>query len=766
MSEIELDVRGMTCAACVGRVEKALNGLDGVTAATVNLVMERAMVTTDGDVPAERLVAAVADAGYEARPRRAARVTNDEPATTPVATERRDLVTASILTVPLLGIGMAHGIPFFEGDGARTVQLLLATLVIFGPGRLFFERALAALRHRSADMNVLVSLGVAASWGWSTIAVLSPGLFPHAHGGRQHVYFEAAGAIVTFVLLGKMLEARAKKRLRDAVTALVALQPSHAHRLAIDSSEVTMEVAVGELRRDDRVLVRPGERVPVDGVIEHGDSSLDESLLSGESIPRDKGPGDAVVGGSINGSGALVVRATALGSESAIARIAEAVERAQATKPKLAMFADRVSAIFVPIVLVVAIATFGAWTLVDPTSAGIALAIERSVAVLVIACPCALGLATPAAVAAATGRGAELGILLRSSAALERAEAVTKVLLDKTGTLTRGRPELVAVDALGARDDAGAWFVLLASLESRSEHPLARAIAQGARARNVVAADVDEFRATPGGGVEGQVDGHRVLAGTVKWLGVRGIDVSAAIAPATAHARAGRTPVVAAIDGELAGIVAIADSPRPEARAVVATLRAEGRSVAIVTGDRAETARAVGTELGIDEVWAEVLPQDKASTVERAREGGAVVAMVGDGVNDAPALAAADVGVAIGEGSDVAIAAADIALMGGGVARLPTALALARATMHTIRRNFFWAFAYNVLGIPLAAGVLFPWTGWSLSPVVAGAAMSLSSVSVLLSSLYLRRFGRRLGASLKRQAPENLGRVSRRGSPA
>jgi Cu+-exporting ATPase len=745
MSEIELDVRGMTCAACVGRVEKALNAVDGVASARVNLVMERATITTAADVSTDRLVAAVADAGYEAAPRTATPAPHAAP---PDATheERRALVTAVALTIPLLAIGMAHGVSFFASDGAKAVQLLLATLVVFGPGRRFFTRALAALRHGAADMNVLVALGVAASWAWSTVAVVAPGIFPHAaHGARPHVYFEAAGSIVTFVLLGKMLEARAKKRLRDAVTALVALAPSRAHRLADANVDVTIDVDVAALSRGDRVLVRPGERVPVDGKIERGDSSLDESLLTGESMPRDKGPGDDVVGGSLNGAGALVVRATALGSESAVARIAEAVERAQATKPKLALFADRVSAIFVPIVVLLSVITFGVWLLVDPTSDGLAVAIERSVAVLVIACPCALGLATPAAVAAATGRGAELGILLRSSAALERAEAVTKVLLDKTGTVTRGRPELVRIDSLGPRADAGAWFALVAALESRSEHPLARAITAGARAQGVVVDDVvDAFRATAGGGVEGDVAGHRILAGTVKWLGENGVDVADAIAPATAHALAGRTPVVAAVDGELAGIAAIADAARPEARAVVAALRAEGRRVALVTGDRVEAARAIGAELGIDEILAEVLPDGKAAAVAYAREGGAVVAMVGDGVNDAPALAAADVGVAIGEGADVAIAVADVALLGGGIARLPAALSLGRATMRTIRRNFFWAFAYNVLGIPLAAGVLFPWTGWSLSPVVAGAAMSLSSVSVLLSSLYLRRFGRGL----------------------
>ncbi len=749
MSDIELDVRGMTCAACVGRVEKALRAVDGVDGASVNLVTERATVQAGTAVDPARLVAAVADAGYDASVRG-----GTAPVSTPAAApdagarDRRELVIAVALTVPLLVIGMAHGVPLFETDGARTVQLLLATLVVFGPGRRFFMRAFAALRHRSADMNVLVSLGVAAAWAWSAVAVIAPGLFPHgAHGARQHVYFEAAGAIVTFVLLGKTLEARAKKRLRDAVTSLVALGPANAHRLAGGTADVTLDVAVSALRRGDRVLVRPGERVPVDGVIERGDSSLDESLLTGESIPRDKGPGDDVVGGSLNGAGALVVRATALGSESALARIAEAVERAQASKPKLALLADRISAIFVPIVVGLALVTLAAWVFVDPSASGLSTAIERAVAVLVIACPCALGLATPAAVAAATGRGAELGVLLRSGAALERAGDVTKVLLDKTGTVTRGRPELVAVDRLGAHDDAGAWLVLLAALEAQSEHPLARAIVRGAEERGIaLGASVESFRASPGGGIEGTVDGHAVLAGTVKWLATRGVAIAAAEEAATAHARAGRTPVVVAVDGELAGIVALADPPRPDARAVLDALRADGRSVALVTGDRAEAARAVSDALGIDEVLAEVLPEDKAHAVERARarSPGAVIAMVGDGVNDAPALAAADVGIAIGSGSDVAVASADVALLGGGIDRLPVALGLARATMRTIRRNFFWAFAYNVLGIPLAAGVLFPWTGWSLSPVIASAAMSLSSVSVLLSSLHLRRFGRGL----------------------
>ncbi len=733
MSELELEIEGMTCAACVGRVERALTKVGGVDEASVNLVTERATVSFDGArADATALVAAVEGAGYRARPLGA----TGDPVPNGDRDARTELAVAIALTAPLLVIGMGHGVAAFVTPAARTIQLVLATLIVFGPGRRFFRQAFGALRHGSADMNVLVSLGVTAAYGYSLVGVLAPDLMPHAaHGRAPHLYFEAAGAVVTFLLIGKMLEGKAKEKLRDAVTALLAHRPQIARRLGDGGAIVDVDVAA--LTRGDRILVRPGERLAADGVIESGESSVDESMLTGESMPIDKRVGDSVVGGSLNGPGALVVRATSLGSDSALSRIAAAIERAQGSKAPIARLADRISAIFVPVVVVIAIITFFVWFSVDPTGVGGAVALERAVAVLVIACPCALGLATPAAVAAATGRGAELGVLLRGGEALEAASRVDTILLDKTGTLTEGKPELVSVDAIeGASPD---WFSLVATVESRSEHPVARAIVRGAVQRGLAIDTPDFFLAHHGAGIEGRTNGHAILVGTMAWLDERGVSSSAAQALVTTHARAGRTAVVAVIDGTVAGVLAIADRANPEARRVTSELRAAGYELTMVTGDRREVAESIGADIGITDVVAEVLPEGKARVVTSARSRG-VVAMVGDGVNDGPALAAADVGIAIGGGADVALALADLALLGGGIERLPTALRLARAAMRTVRQNFVWAFVYNVVGIPLAAGVLLPLTGWALSPVFASAAMALSSISVLVNSLRLRRF--------------------------
>ncbi|WP_433931076.1 heavy metal translocating P-type ATPase [Sorangium cellulosum] len=753
---VDLPIEGMTCAACVRRVERALLATGGVRDAKVNLVTRSATITFDPAAASTRgLVAAVERAGYGV-PEGSAALGGAAvaPADRAAAAEEsldgerrallRDFGISLALSVPLLVLGMLHGrIPGADGTIGRFVQLALATAVVFGPGRRFFRLAWAALRHRAADMNTLVALGTGAAWVYSAVAVVAPQLFPHAeHGVRPHVYFEAAGAIISFVLLGKLLETRARKRLTDAVRGLVALQPRTARRLRGDlEGDPEEEIPAAALSPGDLVRVRPGERMPSDGEVVGGASAVDESMLTGESLPVDKGAGAAVFGGTLNQSGQLTVRITKTGADTALARIVEAVEQAQGSKAPIARLADTVSGVFVPVVLGIAALAFVAWVAVDPSAAGLAAAVERFVAVLVIACPCALGLATPAAVAVGTGRGAELGVLVKGGAALEAASRVDTVLVDKTGTLTAGRPQLAAVKALGeASEDE--LLRLVGSAELGSEHPVAKALVEGARARarGVQLAAPEDFRADAGRGVVARVEGREVRIGTARYLAERGIDAAPLEELAEGLAGQGNTPSFVAVDGQLAGLVAVADLPTPEAREAVAALHGLGVRVAMVTGDREATARAVARQLGIDEVFAEVRPEDKARIVREERERGRVVAMVGDGINDAPALAGAHVGIAVASGTDIAVAAADVALLRGGVGALPTALGLSRATLRTIRQNLFWAFIYNVIGIPIAAGALYPVTGWLLSPVLASAAMSLSSVSVLLSSLRLRRF--------------------------
>ncbi|GAB5546346.1 MAG: heavy metal translocating P-type ATPase [Sandaracinaceae bacterium] len=739
-----LPIAGMTCASCVRRVERALSDVDGVSQAAVNFATERATVTYDpARTDPAALARAVEAAGYSVPVAR--QETPTERADEGEAAEERDrkalyrdFFVAMTLTIPLLVLGMSHGaIPGADGPLGRALQLVLASVVVLGPGRRFFRLAWIAAKHRTSDMNTLVAMGTGAAFAYSFVAVVAPQLFPHAeHGAVPHVYFEAAGAILTFVLLGKVLEGRAKKRLSDAVRGLVALQPSSARRLGREGVE---EVPVTALALDDLVLVRPGERLPADGQVMRGSSAVDESMLTGESLPVDKEAGDPVFGGTLNQSGSLTVRVGSLGADSALARIVEAVRQAQGSKAPIARLADVVSAYFVPAVLVVAAVTFGVWLFLDPTATGLATAVERFVAVLVIACPCALGLATPAAIAVGTGRGAELGVLVRGGAVLEAASRVDTVLLDKTGTLTEGQPRLT--DVIGVEGfDAGELLALVASVESESEHPIARALVQGARDRGARVVSPVGFASRPGLGVEAEVGGRRVRVGTADWLALAGVGTADLEAAAEALAAGGRTPSFVAVDGALAGMVAVADRPSASASGVVSALRSMGIDVAMLTGDREGTARAVAAELGIERVIAGVKPEGKAAVVAEERRLGRRVAMVGDGVNDAPALAGADVGVALGSGADVAVAAADIALASGGLAKLPTALRLARATLRTIRQNLFWAFIYNLVGIPIAAGLFYGWTGWLLSPVLASAAMSLSSVSVLLSSLRLRRF--------------------------
>ncbi|MCK6548905.1 heavy metal translocating P-type ATPase, partial [Myxococcota bacterium] len=662
----ELPIAGMTCASCVRRVEKALHGVDGVTDATVNLVTARATIRYDARTTSTAALArAIEAAGYEV-PRATRRTTEKPDAKARAAAQRaaeddeqralvRDLKVAIVLTVPLLVLAMSHGaiIPATDGPIGRWAQLLLATPVVFGPGRRFLALAWRAARHRTADMNTLVSLGVLSGFAYSTAAVVAPSLFPHAeHGMAPHVYFEAAAAIITFVLLGKWLEPRSRRRLSDAVRGLVALQPATATRVDEARPTETESVAVEALSAGDRLLIRPGERVPTDAVVERGTSAIDESMLTGESMPVDKTPGDPIFGGTLNQMGALIARVTKTGSDTALARIVDAVEQAQGSRAPIARLADVVSGYFVPVVIGIALATFAIGCALDPSASGVATAVERFVAVLVIACPCALGLATPAAVAVGTGRGAELGVLIKGGAALEAASRIDEVIFDKTGTLTSGKPSLTDVVALDDRD-AHALLSLVASVEAESEHPIGRAITRDASSRGATPSPVEGFSMSPGGGVSGRVGGARVVVGTAEHLGAAGVDATPLEARAEALAAAGKTPIFVAVDGALAGLVAVADRATPEAKRVVAELKAMSIDVVMSTGDRARTARAVADELGITRVIAEVKPEEKARVVRAARDRGRRVAMVGDGINDAPALAAAHVGIAVANASDI-----------------------------------------------------------------------------------------------------------------
>ena len=712
---VDLPVLGMTCAACVRRVEKAALAVPGIVAADVNLPLSRARLEIDPEVITPRAAAdAIRKAGYEvpadaldetrsAETRLAtiARAHRDE-----TAGLRRDAIIAIAATAPLLAIAMAHGV--VEGTAAVIAQLALGTLVVVGPGARYLRAGLRAALHRSPDMNTLIALGAGAAWLSSTVVAVR-----WLAGARVHapaLYFEAGAAIVAFVMVGKLLEARARAQLADAVRGLVALAPTVARKQ--DGSEVDAATLVP----GDLVVVRPGERVCADGTVIEGQSAVDESLLTGEAMPIDKAAGAAVYAGTLNHHGVLVVRVARAAAQTALAKIARAVEDAQGSKAPIARLADRVSGLFVPIVLAIAAATFGGWLV---AGAPAVVAIEHMVAVLVIACPCALGLATPAAVAVGTARGAALGVLFRTAGALEAASTIDVACLDKTGTLTTGRPALIGVDAT---DDG---LAIAAGAEQASEHPIARAIVDGARARGLAIPPARDVVATPGGGVTALVGEARVLVGSAEHLLLADIEVP------RSDRFPGATLSHVAIDGAYAGTIAVADPPAEHARAVVERLAAMDVDTVMITGDREEAARWVAEQVGVTRVHAGVRPTEKAALIAAERARGRRVAMVGDGINDAPALASADLGVALGSGTEIAAASADVTLLRGGLASFPTALALARSTLHAIRRNLVAASIYNVVCIPIAAAGL-------LSPVLASAAMSLSSVTVLLSSLRLR----------------------------
>ena len=733
LERIQLPIEGMTCASCATRIEKRLNKLEGVEA-TVNYATENAAVSFDPALVApEELVAAVGAAGYRATlalPGVRAEVQTEVDPVTPL---RRRLIVSAALSLPVLLLAMIEPLQF---DYWQWLSLLLATPVVLWGGWPFHSAAWLNLKHGTATMDTLISVGTLAAWGWSLVALLFLGagetgmttgfeLVLSRNEDAQHLYLEVAAVVTTFVLAGRYFEARAKRRAGAALRALLELGAKEVSVLDADDRE--RRIAIDELQVGDRFVVRPGEKIATDGVVEEGSSAVDTSLLTGESMPVEVRPGDEVFGATINAGGRLVVRALSVGADTALAQIARLVTEAQSGKAPVQRLADRISAVFVPIVIAVAAATLVFWL---ATGSGASFAFSAAVSVLIIACPCALGLATPTALLVGTGRGAQLGILIRGPEVLESTRRVDTIVLDKTGTVTTGRMALAeVVPAVGVdRDEA---LRVVAALESASEHPVARAIA-AAGGEGLVAPE--SFRNREGLGVEGVVDGRAIVAGRPSLLAEWGIELGEELAAARARAeRDGNTAIVAAWDGQARALFVVADRIKPTSAEAIRRLRELGLRPVLLTGDNRETARVVAGAAGIDEVVAEVLPAGKADVIRRLQAEGRVVAMVGDGVNDAPALAQADLGLALGTGTDVAIEASDLTLVSGDLRAAADAIRLSRRTLTTIKGNLFWAFAYNVAALPLAAAGL-------LNPVIAGGAMALSSVFVVSNSLRLRRF--------------------------
>jgi len=737
----ELSIEGMTCASCVARVERALKAVPGVTSAAVNLATERATII--GSAEAGLLIKAVEDAGYDARTALRSGL-GDADATARKSDEqttlKRDLMLAAVLTLPVFALEMGGHMFMPVHDlimrtigmqASWLVQFVLTTLVLIGPGRRFYLKGFPALWRAAPDMNSLVAVGTTAAYGYSLVATFAPQLLPQ---GTVHVYYEAAAVIVTLILLGRFLEARAKGRTSGAIQRLIGLQAKTA-KVRRDGS--TSEVPIAEVRPGDIVEVRPGERVAVDGIVIEGDSWIDESMISGEPVPVAKAAGAQVTGGTVNQTGALAFRATAVGEATMLAQIIRMVEAAQGGKLPIQALVDRITMWFVPVVMALAGLTFAIWLIFGPDPA-LTLGLVNAVAVLIIACPCAMGLATPTSIMVGTGRGAELGVLFRKGEALQALQGVAVVALDKTGTLTEGKPVLTDL-TLAAGFLRADVLAAVAAVEAKSEHPIARAIVQAAEAEGLTLPAVARFESITGFGVLAEVAGQSVQIGADRYMGELGLNVAPFAAEATRLGDEGKTPLYAAIDGRLAAIIAVADRVKDTTPAAINALHALGLKVVMITGDNLRTADAIARRLHIDEVVAEVLPGDKVAAVKRLKRLGKL-AYVGDGINDAPALAESDVGIAIGTGTDIAIDAADVVLMSGRLTAIPDAIALSRATMGNIRQNLFWAFAYNAALIPVAAGVLYPGFGILLSPVFAAGAMALSSVFVLGNALRLRQF--------------------------
>ncbi|KQT87462.1 heavy metal translocating P-type ATPase [Aurantimonas sp. Leaf443] len=741
---LDLAISGMSCASCAGRVERALGAVPGMREASVNLATQRARVLAPRGTDPASLVDAVAKAGYEARllrPETRGEAAAEDRQAPDRAALSRQLTLAALLAAPVFVLEM--GSHLFMGvhaaigrtigmQGSWILQFALTLAILAGPGRRFYARGVPALLKGAPDMNSLVAVGTAAAFGHSLVATFAPAMLPP---GAVNVYYEAAAVIVVLVLLGRLLEARAKGRTSAAIRRLVELAPRTAHVLR-DGREV--EIAVGEVATGDLVSVRPGERMPVDGTVTAGWSFVDESMITGEPVPARKETGSPVVGGTVNGNGALTVRAGKVGAETVLAQIIRMVEDAQGGKLPIQAIVDRVTLWFVPAIFAIAALTFLAWLVFGPEPA-LTHALVGAVAVLIIACPCAMGLATPTSIMVGTGRAAQMGILFRKGEALQTLRDAKVVALDKTGTLTLGRPELTQFTPAAGfeRDEA---LALVAAVETRSEHPIARAVVEAAGRAGLVLAQAQAFEAVPGFGVRALVSGRRVEIGADRFMEELGHDLAPLREAAGRLGDAGQSPLYAAIDGRLAASIAVSDPLKETTPAAIAALHALGLKVAMITGDNARTAEAIARRLGIDEVVAEVLPAGKVEAVKDLKRRCGTLAFVGDGINDAPALASADIGLAIGTGTDIAIEAADVVLMSGSLAGVADAIAISKATIGNIRQNLFWAFAYNVALVPVAAGVLYPVNGMQLSPILAAGAMALSSVFVVSNALRLKTF--------------------------
>ena len=772
-STVTIPVSGMTCAACQARVQRVLQKTPGVEDATVNLMTGSAHVAFDPAVSSVAdLLERIRATGYGADEPRAARSAIEEQEAQDRAREEefRELrlkalfalaagAIAMVLSMPLMAHNAHAGaisadpfmqwtmrvinpmlsavLPWLYQIPPRALSLLLfvlTTFVMMWAGRHFYTRAWAALRHHSANMNTLIAVGTGAAYLFSVVATFFPTVYT-SHGLAADVYYEAVIIIIALILLGNAFEARAKQETSSALRRLAELQPRSARVLRADGE---VDVAIEQLHAGDVVIVRPGERIPVDGVVRSGSSAVDESMLTGESLPVKKQVGDRVVGGTVNKTGAFHFQATTLGADSVLSQLVKLMRDAQGSRAPIQRLADRISAIFVPAVISIAIATFVVW-FIAADAAPLVRAFAAAVAVLIIACPCAMGLAVPTAVMVASGKGAELGVLVKGGEALERTRGLDTVVLDKTGTVTEGRPVITNIVALNGFDERTV-LLLAASLERLSEHPLASAIVEDAAQRFIELAPVTDFHSYTGRGVAGRVDGREVAIGNAALMAELGVDTTGAQAAAAQLAELGRTTVLVAAAGVMAGVLAIADPIKPTSREAIARLRRMGLQVVMLTGDNRQTAAAIAREAGVEDVIAGVLPEQKVDEIRKLQENGRRVAMVGDGINDAPALVQADIGMALGTGTDVAIEASDVTLMRGDLGSVADAIALARRTMRTMKQNLFWAFVYNVIGIPVAAGVLYPALGLMLSPVLASAAMAFSSVSVVSNSLRLRRW--------------------------
>ncbi|WP_179997262.1 heavy metal translocating P-type ATPase [Acinetobacter sp. YH16050] len=738
---IELSIDGMTCASCVARVEKALKKVSGVEQANVNLATERAWIQPNATVSSQDLIRAIQKAGYDAKLLQHDSNEQHDKKNLEQQQLKRDLVISLILALPVFILEMgSHMIPAFHmwvmhnigQQQSWLIQFALTTLVLLLPGRRFYQKGIPALLRFAPDMNSLVAVGTLAAYSFSLVATFMPQLLPE---GTVHVYYEAAAVIVSLILLGRYFEAKAKGRTSQAIQHLIGMQAKTAR---IHRDGQIIEVPVAEVSSNTIVEIRPGERIPVDGEVVEGHSYIDESMITGEPVPVAKQVGNQVVGGTINQNGTLNIRATAIGEASVLAQIIRMVEQAQGSKLPIQALVDKVTMWFVPAVMLLAALTFIVWFIFGPEPT-LTFGLVNAVAVLIIACPCAMGLATPTSIMVGTGRGAEMGVLFRKGEALQLLQDVKVVAVDKTGTLTEGKPTLTDFHVQSGFD-ADQVFALLASVEAKSEHPIALAIVQAATEKQVSLLPVTEFDSITGSGIEALVNGQRIQIGADRYMQQIGLDVSAFNAEAARLGQEGKTPIYMAIDQQLAAIVAVADPIKDTTFAAIAALHQLGLKVAMITGDNRHTAQAIAARLQIDHVVAEVLPEGKVDVVRELQQQFGRVAFVGDGINDAPALAQADVGIAIGTGTDVAIEAAEVVLMSGNLQGVPNAIALSKATIRNIRQNLFWAFIYNIALIPIAAGVLYPFAGILLSPIFAAGAMALSSVFVLGNALRLKYF--------------------------